>query len=156
MQPPLRNGFTLIEIVSVLVVLGVLAYLGVSAFRGSDGVAAYAERDKLLSQLVYARAQGMAMGGGQCADVGKGGVSFSATGGAALPTVLADYVFSTQLQSGAAQFCFDAAGSVCDKGQLQEPNDTGILYCNKPTTNKEFGFGGGITLTLFAETGFVQ
>ena len=44
MQPPFRNGFTLIEIVSVLVVLGVLAYLGISAFRGNDEITAYAER----------------------------------------------------------------------------------------------------------------
>ena len=35
MQPPFRNGFTLIEIVSVLVVLGVLAYL---AFRPSGAM----------------------------------------------------------------------------------------------------------------------
>lgn len=51
----MRKGFTLIEIVSVLVIAGVLAFAAVSVFR-NDGMAAYAERDRLLSHLIYARA----------------------------------------------------------------------------------------------------
>ena len=147
MQPPFRNGFTLIEIVSVLVVLGVLAYLGISAFRGNDEITAYAERDRLLSQLVYARAQGMAMGGGQCVTIDTNKVSF----------FMKDYTPSASIQSTPpATFCFDAAGSVCGEDSLGNPNDTGILYCTASASDQTFSFGGGITLTLFAETGFVQ
>ena len=39
---------------------------------------------------------------------------------------------------------------------LGNPNDTGILYCTASASDQTFSFGGGITLTLFAETGFVQ
>ena len=154
MQPPFRNGFTLIEIVSVLVVLGVLAYLGISAFRGNDEITAYAERDRLLSQLVYARAQGMAMGGGQCVTIDTNKVSFFMKGKSALPTLLKDYTPSASIQSTPpATFCFDAAGSVCGEDSLGNPND---LYCTASASDQTFSFGGGITLTLFAETGFVQ
>lgn len=154
MQPPFRNGFTLIEIVSVL---GVLAYLGISAFRGNDEITAYAERDRLLSQLVYARAQGMAMGGGQCVTIDTNTVSFFMKGKSALPTLLKDYTPSASIQSTPpATFCFDAAGSVCGEDSLGNPNDTGILYCTASASDQTFSFGGGITLTLFAETGFVQ
>ncbi len=157
MQPPFRNGFTMIEIVSVLVVLGVLAYLGISAFRGNDEITAYAERDRLLSQLVYARAQGMAMGGGQCVTIDTNKVSFFMKGKSALPTLLKDYTPSASIQSTPpATFCFDAAGSVCGEDSLGKPNDTGILYCTASASDQTFSFGGGSTLTLFAETGFVQ
>lgn len=163
MQPPSRNGFTLIEIVSVLAVLGVLASLGVSAFRGHDGITACAERDRLLSRLVHARAQGMAMGGGQCVSVGKSKVGFFMKGSPTLPTLLKDYTPSTPIQSSPpAAFCFDAAGRACGEGSLEKQNGTDILHCPPPPLTSApnqawaFDFGGGITLTLFAETGFVQ
>ena len=75
----------------------------------------------------------------------------------ALPTLLKDYTPSASIQSTPpATFCFDAAGSVCGEDSLGNPNDTGILYCTASASDQTFSFGGGITLTLFAETGFVQ
>ena len=78
-------------------------------------------------------------------------------GKSALPTLLKDYTPSASIQSiPLATFCFDAAGGVCGEDSLGNPNDTGILYCTASASDQIFSFGGGITLTLFAETGFVQ
>ena len=99
----------------------------------------------------------MAMGGGQCVTIDTNTVSFFMKGKSALPTLLKDYTPSASIQSTPpATFCFDAAGSVCGEDSLGNPNDTGILYCTASASDQTFSFGGGITLTLFAETGFVQ
>lgn len=152
----MRKGFTLIEIVAVLVIVGVLAFAAVSVFR-NDGMAAYAERDKLLSHLIYARAQGMAMGGGQCVAVSGTEVSFpvSHTGntlpaGPLLPYAIADGVTVTPFE-----VCFDAAGSACGEGGLKERDETGILYCSGGE-DRDIGFGDGLSLRIVAATGFVQ
>ncbi len=161
MQPSLRNGFTLIEIVSVLVVLGILAFASASAFLGNDGMEAYVERDKLLSQLIYARAQGMAMGGGQCVEVEKDGVRFSLAGGASsnLPSLLENYDFASGVSASPVSFCFDAAGGACGHAELIKQNNTGILYCKDYDAPNAITFTSDKTkaaITVNAETGFVQ
>ncbi len=156
MQPSLRNGFTLIEIVSVLVVLGILAFASVSAFLGNDGMEAYVERDKLLSQLIYARAQGMAMGGGQCVEVTDRGVSFSTKNTSRLPSLLENYDFASGVGASPVSFCFDAAGGACADPVKQ--NDTDMLYC-KDYDAPAITFTSDKTkaaITVNAETGFVQ
>ena len=105
----------------------------------------------------------MAMGGGQCVSVGKSKVGFFMKGSPTLPTLLKDYTPSTPIQSSPpAAFCFDAAGRACGEGSLEKQNGTDILHCPPPPLTSApnqawaFDFGGGITLPLFAETGFVQ
>lgn len=152
----LRKGFTLIEIVSMLVVLGILALVSVAFFRNDD-VAVYAERDRLLAQLVYARAQGMAMGGGQCVEISGKGVSFPVKReGNTLPAgALAAYSFPSGVSANSLSLCFDAAGSACD-GELENRNETGILYCHDlKETPFPIYFNGGVNLQVYA-TGFVQ
>lgn len=152
----MRKGFTLIEIVSVLVVMGVLAFAAVSAFR-NDGMAAYAERDKLLSHLIYARAQGMAMGGGQCVAVSGRQVSFplaETVSGNTLPAgLLVPYSIAEGVAVTPFKICFDAVGSVC--GQPTVNAGTGLLYCSGGE-DTDIGFGDGLSLRIMAATGFVQ
>ena len=157
MQPPFRNGFTsLIEIVSVLVVLGVLAYLGISAFRGSDEITAYAEQDRSSSpsSSMPARKAWRWAAAMRHHRYKQGEFLHE---GKISPADIAQVIrLRINPKHPLATFCFDAAGGVCGRGQPRNPNDTGILYCTASASDQTFSFGGGITLTLFAETGFVQ
>jgi len=49
MSPHLNNGFTIIEIVVTLVILGVISAVTVSRFGGSDSFSAYIIRDQIIS-----------------------------------------------------------------------------------------------------------
>lgn len=52
------NGFTLLEIIAVLVILGVLAAVGVSRLSGV-WITAYGDADRLVSDLRYAQSLAM-------------------------------------------------------------------------------------------------
>lgn len=156
MQPSSRSGFTLLEIVSVLAILGIAAFFAVSAFMGNDAANAYIERDRLASSLVHARARGMAAGGGQCVTITTEGVGFSMKDQTQqFSSLLKAYTFLVKATNG-AHFCFDAAGAACTSASLIPHQDTGILYCSASTGQTNIGFGSGVTLTLLNETGFVQ
>jgi len=74
MQVKRSQGFTLIELVAVIVLMGVLAAYVAPKFTGSAGIAEYTLRDQIVSTLRFAQQRAMYDHSGACY-----GVSINAT-----------------------------------------------------------------------------
>jgi len=75
---PRHNGFTLIEIAAVLVIIAILSTLAVK-HMGGTGMSVYGEADRLVADLRYA--QSLAMTRGQDVTVSVSGNGWSLGGG---------------------------------------------------------------------------
>ena len=150
-----NSGFTLLEIVAVLVILGTLA-LSVGTLVRNDSTRLYVARDQLLSQLLYARAQGMAHGGGVC--LGLSAAAFTLSGAMPLPgdNTLPDGV----TLSLPGKICFDMNGSVCASDAMTPWKETEVQYCKTisaaPLSLTVARDNDSLTVTLSPATGFAH
>ena len=78
---PVQKGFTLIELVSVVVLLGILALVALPRFLSRDGFADVALRDQLISSFRYAQQQAMYDQSGTCYRLRIDGNGFAAEQG---------------------------------------------------------------------------
>ncbi|MFT7128764.1 MAG: MSHA pilin protein MshC [Gammaproteobacteria bacterium] len=60
------KGFTLVELVTVMILLGILATVVLPKFSSRDGYAEYAVRDQFISAFRYAQQRAMYDHGGTC------------------------------------------------------------------------------------------
>jgi prepilin-type N-terminal cleavage/methylation domain-containing protein len=65
-----QRGFTLVELVVVMILIGVLAAVAVPSFNGVSGFAARGARDTVVSTLRYAQQSAIAMRRNVCVSLG--------------------------------------------------------------------------------------
>jgi MSHA pilin protein MshC len=71
-------GFTLVELVTVLILIGVISALGIGLFLGKGSVSSIAARDQLLSATLLAQQRALA-GGGATLSISQGADEWSFT-----------------------------------------------------------------------------
>ncbi len=117
------SGFTLIELIAVIILLGVISVVALPRFYNTDTAAVQSARDQALSALFTAQQIAMARAGNGTTiqvdvdstslNVTENGTSVTATGGT-YPLVLPEGVTVT---AGTGTYIFDKLGRT-DAGQI--------------------------------------
>lgn len=110
-----QGGFSLIEIVIVLVLLALLAVTFGSNLLETPNTSAALERTRMAARLAYAREQGLVQGAGQqpCLKLSKTGVTYSNM--PPMPGETANLNFEDCTLSGfpsGSQICFTEQGGI--------------------------------------------
>jgi prepilin-type N-terminal cleavage/methylation domain-containing protein len=146
------NGFTVIEIVAVLIVLGILAAVAVSRFSTIDADT-ISDFEKVKSHLRFAQAKAMAN-----SEV-RWGIQFSGT----TYSLFGDINGNGSIDSGER---FVLPGEETLNAPLESLSATGIvafdwwgspfsdIACNTPRAGGSFSLGSK-TITITPETGFI-
>jgi MSHA pilin protein MshC len=134
-----RRGFTLVELIMVIVLLGILAVIAVPKLGDITGMKASAFADKLRADLRYA--QNVAMRGND-----RVRVYFNNVGARGVTAPL--YGYAVGFDSSAAQNCTTFTA-------VQDPSGTGNLNVNVASLDNSFRVtpSGGITCIEFDTLG---
>lgn len=146
-------GFTLIEAVAVLIILGIISAVGVMKFSETNA-AATAEADSLKSAIRYAQARAMS-------DINLWGVQVYSTGyrirkhatdgtetDEILPGEGAEHLFEAPVTAtgGTGTYWFDYRGRPVDSSGAVAGSDQVVTLDGEPD----------VTVTITRETGFVE
>lgn len=126
-QSPRLRGFTLVELVMVVVLLGLLSIVALPRFGNTEGVRSAVFRDEVVAALRYARTTAISHRRLVCAQVSANAVTLSiaATNPAsacsnALPAPGGDAAFASSganlINSGTGTIHFQPAGTVGPAG----------------------------------------
>lgn len=147
-------GFTLVELVTILVLVGILAAVAIPRFVGQQDFDALGFHDETLAALRYAQKAAIAQHRYVCVAVTAANISLSQGASSACGGTLVDPAtgssFSKNAPSGvtlsAASFYFDALGKPYD------------ALGNPLATHQSISVSGGVvrTITVEAETGYVH
>jgi len=113
------KGFTLIELVATIVLLGILAVNVAPKFTGRSGMAEYALRDQIISTIRFAQQRAMYDHSGNCYTVFIDSLAVSAMKNGALITSTEAILFSGDYQGLSATpmtLSFDGMGNVKNNG----------------------------------------
>lgn len=113
------KGFTLIELVATIVLLGILAVNVAPKFTGRSGMAEYALRDQIISTIRFAQQRAMYDHSGRCYTVVIDSFGVSAEQNGALITGTKAIFFSGDYQGLSATpmtLSFDGIGNVNNNG----------------------------------------
>ena len=153
-KPPMRchRGFSFIELVAVIILIGIITTVVVTRFSSRDGFSEYAVRDQFISAFRYAQQRAMYDHSGNCYSLNidsagfspqRNGIDFAAN---SQLTFSGDY--STLSISPAAAIYFDGLGSsyTADCGDTPIASPDPLIVTVNP---------GGVSVAVYS-TGYIR
>jgi len=141
-----RRGFTLIELITVMIVIGILAVFVLPRFANVDDFDARGFQDETRSLLQYAQQSAVAQHRYVCVSFSASGASLSAGATSACGTPLTG-------PNGATPFTVTARSGT---GYSTAPSNFYFDALGKPSTGQTITVTGSGSVTVEAETGYVH
>lgn len=142
-----QEGFTLIELVTVIVLLGIVSVAVVTRFSGNDGFADYALRDELIASYRYAQHWATFDHSGDCysLEINSAGFEPQQNG-------------STFGKYGQVSFSGDYAGLSVDTAELYFDGLGNVRQssCGGATLSSPLTLNVGNTSVTVFSTGFIK
>ena len=149
MSAPAERGFTLVELIVTMIVVGILAVAVIPRFADQSGFDARGFRDGTLSVLRYAQKSAVAQRRQVCVTFGAGSVSLriASVWGGACNTDLAG-------PDGKTQYSIAAPAT---SGFVAQPADFSFLPSGEASANRVISVTGmpGNPINVVAATGYV-
>ena len=156
-SPTRQRGFTLVELIAILLVIGVLAVVAMPKFDGAAGPRSEAAHDEVLAALRYASQTAQSHRRLICADVSSSAVTLriaTAHGSSACDSALTgpDGSAAFTANAGGASFTLSPSGTLYFQPDGRVTSDG----AGTSSSNRTLAISGASSITLLGETGLVR